>query len=73
MGGNEITLIWLASVAVSERRRLRGKPVSKKGRHARLSFSAGRDVGIGLETLLVGSLVSIDIGRDSISLKVCDR
>jgi len=72
MVGNEMTLIWLISVAVSERRRLRGKPVSKKGRHDRLSFAAGKCVVIGLEMLLVGSLVSIDIGRDSISRKVCD-
>lgn len=70
---NEMTLIWLASVAVSDRRRLRGKPDSKKGRHDRLSFSTGRGADIVLGTLFAASLVSLDMGRDNISLNVWDR
>jgi len=70
--GKDITLIWPASVALSERRRLRGKPVPKKGRHDRLSFSTGSGMGVGLEMPVGVSLVLFNIGRNNISLNVWD-
>lgn len=72
--GKDITLIWPVSEAFSERRRLRGNAVSKKGRHDCLSSSNGSGVGTGLKVSLVTSLVLFNIGRgrNSISLNVWD-